>query len=265
MSQGIYLASIAYRDGAGTVATAQESGALPPIAFTISTATGKRLLAPVADTAVTHVTFYLSRPDQEELFRVAVVAVGLLPGGTTRGAYLDITATARDYWTSVPLFGLNWQKPLSGLSALGSTQAFFLIGKGNAVYRSWAGRPELYKPGDAMQLFPSNVTDIVGLPDGFFVGTEEGLYWVTGEDPTKWRRERVAGGMVTPKGIALDAKELPVLEKQGISGLVALMIVEGELIAGVSGRLFPLLENYSFNSMARVSMFVKDRRLFVAG
>ena len=266
MTAGIYLASIAYRDGAATSATAQESGALLPVAFTISTATGKRLLAPIADTAVTHVAFYLSRPDQAELFRIAVVAVGTLPSTSTRGAYLDIAATPRTLWTSVPLFGLNWQKPLSELSALGSVQAFFLIGKGNAVYRSWAGRPELYKPGDAMQLFPSNVTDIIGLPDGFFVGTAEGIFWTAGDDPTKWTRTGVYAGEVVPKGIVVNAEDIPSLVKQGFVGKVALMCAGRKLVAGAQGRVVELLaDQYQLPAFTRFSLWLQEKRLFIAG
>jgi hypothetical protein len=266
MAGGLYLASITYRDGPGTDATAQESGALPPIVFTVSSPAGARLTAPIADTGVTHVAFYLSRPDQAELFRIAIVAVGTITETGARGAALNITATPASLWTSIPLFSLNWQLPLNGLAALGSSQAFFLTAKGKTVYRSWPGRPELYKPGEAIMVFPSDVTDIVGLQEGFYVGTEEGLFWVNGDEPSSWRRIKVADGKVLPKGIVVEGKEFPLLAKFGYMGLAALMCVGGKLVAGMPGRILELLEDqYTLSQTERVSFSVIENRLFIGG
>jgi len=266
MAGGLYLASITYRDGPGTDATAQESGALPPIVFTVSSPAGARLTAPIADTGVTHVAFYLSRPDQAELFRVAIIAVGTITETGARGAALNITATPASLWTSIPLFSLNWQPPLNGLAALGSSQAFFLTAKGKTVYRSWPGRPELDKPGEAIMVFPSDVTDIVGLQEGFYVGTEEGLFWVNGDEPSSWQRTKVADGKVLPKGIVVEGKEFPFLAKFGYTGLAALMCVGGKLIAGMPGRILELLEDqYTLPQTERVSFSIIEKRLFIGG
>jgi hypothetical protein len=169
-----YLCAATFLDGPFDEATTQEGGSLAPTQVTLTETGGMRLAVMVPNPAVTHVSFYVSGPDQAELFRVITVPV-ITPAVGDRGAGVDIVTKAGISQTETPLVTQGWGPPLLGMTALGSLQSFILAGVGKALYRSWPGRPGLFYYARAFQLFPQEITTILGLQDGAYVGTEKGF------------------------------------------------------------------------------------------
>jgi hypothetical protein len=254
-----YLIAATARDGAASVQTAQESGANAPLMHTLATAGGMRLTLAVPNTLITHVAFYVSGPDQPEPFRVAVVAPVVNLQGV-RIATLDLTTVAQLASTEVPLLSQGWGPLPAGVTALGSTQAYVLAAKGNGLYRSWPGQPGLFRYGQGIQLFPADITTVVGVQNGAYVGTTQGLYWLGGENPAAWARVKVDDVPVIPDGLSLAGGLLPTLE---VDAPVALFATRLGLVAGLPGGQVRHLsrDRYHWATATRVSMAYRSSPL----
>jgi hypothetical protein len=248
-----YLIACTWRTGPLTDPAVEESGARAPLRYTLPRVGGIAIEVAVPDPTVTHVAYYISRPDQEEPMLAAVVAVN----GAT--ATLTVTTSAQLDATKIPLLTQDWAPPPTGIAALGSVQAFLLAGVGDTLYRSWAGRPGLFYYGSALQVFPAPVTAIVGLQDGAWVGTTAGLYWLGGDHPATWRRVFKDPTPVIPEGVLVPGSAVPKLQ---VGDPVALFVTPLGLVAGLpGGQLVHLTRDvYHFANAARVSIAYQSAR-----
>ena len=260
MPPGLYLCAATFRDGPVGTATAQESGAVSPAQLELKGEGGFSLSVTTAEAAPTHVSFYLSGPNQPELFRVGTVALSALPSpSTSRSATLAITAD--EAITETPLLTQDWGAPPPSIGALGSLQSFVLASYGSTLYRSWPGRPGLFDYARALQVFPATVRTIVGLDDGAYVGTDAGLYWLSGPQPEAWRREMVAPIAVIPDGAAISGAAMPALET---NARVAVFATGRGLVVGLpGGRVQMLTQNRYHFSASRVSIALNGQQLLV--
>ena len=254
LPEASYLITATYRSGPLTSATAQEGGAPTPLSYALTSPGGLRIVVEIYDPNATHVAFYCSRPDQPEPVLVSVVPVH----GIT--ATLDIVASTQLYATESPVITQNDGPPPAGITALGSLQAFMLAAVGSAVFRSWAGIPGLFSYNSEVQVFPAPVTAIVGLQDGAWIGTEQGLYWLSGDNPTVWRRTLVDPSPILPEGSRLPGSAFPTLQTEET---VAMFASRRGLIAGLpGGQIRHLTQDvYHFPTAERVSITCHDKPL----
>jgi hypothetical protein len=134
------------------------------------------------------------------------------------------------------------------------------------LYRSWPGRPGLFYYARAFQLFPQEITTILGLQGGAYVGTEKGVYWLSGDKPEIWARKKLSDLAVIPEGIVMSGEAFPALETEE---LVAIFVTREGVMAGLpGGKLVPLTrDKYHFPEAARVSISYRtepSRQLFIA-
>ena len=247
LPEASYLIVATFRTGSLSDASAQEGGARAPLRYTLSAPCGLRVRVPVADPQATHVSFYCSRPDQPEPMLAGVVAVVL------GAAMLDLIDEAQLHWSEVPLLTQDWGPPPAGITALGSVQAHLLAGVGRALYRSWAGRPGLFRYGREVQMFPADITTIVGLQDGAYVGTTAGLYWLSGDSATSWRLALPDAAPVLSEGAAVPGAIFPTLQTEA---QIALFVTARGWVAGLPGGQARHLTQdvYHFPAAARVSI-----------
>ena len=258
---GGYLVAVTFRDGPLSDPKAQESGARAPLLYTLTASGGLSVTATVTSPWATHVSFWCSAPDQSEPMRAAVVAVG--ESATVTAA---LTSIAQVRASEAPLITQGWQPPPSGICAIGSFQSFLMVAVGNVLYRSWPGVPGLFRYKSGLQLFPAPITAIVGLQDGAWIGTEGGLYWLSGERPESWGRVRVTTDAVLPEGALGDGAWFPKLQ---VESPLALFATRAGLVAGLPGGQARHLTRdvYHFATARRVSIAYRDsapRALLVA-
>jgi hypothetical protein len=261
---GRYLITVTFLDGPITEAATQESGAPTPIEYVLEETGGFRVIVAAPNPAVTHASFYVSGPDQAEPFRI--ITLEIVTVDDFRGVGVNVVTRAGLANAETPVLTQGWGPPLQGMTALGSLQSFVLAGVGKALYRAWAGRPGLFFYARAFQLFPSDITTILGLQDGVFVGTTGGVYWLEGDKPETWLRRKVSDSPVFPEGIVMDGEDFPALETDG---LVAIFVTPTGVIAGLpGGKLRPLTRgSYHFPDIARVSITYRTEpsfQLFIA-
>lgn len=255
-----YLIAATVRTGPLHDFAAEEGGARAPLRYTLTATGGLRLAVLVPTGTGSHVAFYISRPDQPEPFLVSVVEA------VFGVASLDVTTEDQLRWSDIPVVTQGWGPPPSGITAIGSMQSYMLVAVGRALYRSWSGLPGLFLLSKAVQMFPSPITAIVGVQDGAWIGTERGLYWLSGGDPALWGRQRVTEHPVIPDGALVDGG---LLLKLQVEAPVALFVTTHGIVAGLPGGSVRRLTQdvYHFPEAARVSIAYCEtapRRFLVA-
>jgi hypothetical protein len=147
--------------------------------------------------------------------------------------------------------------PISNAAGLTSYRAFLLMWRGNVVFRSEAAEPHLFHPDNIMQ-FPATVTSVEGLDSGLWVGTEAGLYWVTGEGPEAWIPVKKSLVEVLTGSLAVEGHKLAVAKTRE---RVALFVTRDGVVMGLpSGDLLPLTDGkYNFPTGTRASLAYVQR------
>lgn len=262
---GAYLVATTLRSGLLNDPTAQESGAYAPIEVELETPGGFTVDQVVSDTNATHVAFYISAVNGSEPLLVSIVAVTENPDTFVRSASLTLTSPAQLGVTRFPLLTLGAGPPPMGILAIGSLQAFLLVGAGANVYRSRPGQPWLFDLGMAIQVFPTAITTVVGLQSGAWVGTYGGLYWLAGDAPESWRRVRVCPDRIIPHGAVVPGGAIPALQTDA---LVALFATTTGLVAGLPDGSIRRLTQDRYHLPAatavRIVYHESERRFFVA-
>jgi len=87
--------------------------------------------------------------------------------------------------TTDPLEFLSCNEPPIG-SIVAGFNGRLLISSYNILYWSLPGAYHHWRTGIDLQMFPERITMIAPLGKGFFVGTEQMVYWVQGDDPENW-------------------------------------------------------------------------------
>lgn len=236
---GRYLVAVTARDADG-----QESGAAPPAVLDLAAPGGIQIDPLIEDPLATHAAIYVSAPDQEEPMRVAVVRLDELPYTVTD---LD---TVRE---KIPLVSQGLRPPPAMMAALGAFRGYVLAGVGRWVFRSKGLQPQWWAWDTDRTGFPAEVTCIVGLADGWYCGTEGGLFWVSGEQPAGWAVTRIDSAAVRPGGRALSGGLFPALQ---YDGMVAAMVSADGLLLGLPGGVVrrETLDRYRFGGSGRVSV-----------
>lgn len=181
------------------------------------------------DANATHVKFYITEPNGEDLFFTKQVAVGALPTTITDANYSE--EFLRTQHLSPPIAG-------DGLFAY---NGMIIIYAENYLFPSLGANHHLYEISETIEARPRNILAGAGLNTGFWTVCDKGAYWTTGNVPEDWTtkekdsRKYAKGSLVLP-GYLIPGGDLG-------SDLVALFVSEDGLIVGLpSGELKPLMK-----------------------
>jgi len=250
LDAGAYLVQVSFVDAQGN-----EGGTSDIASATLTSATGVVVEITGASPAVAAVNVYVSRRDQKQTSWLATVSLGSFP-------YLIQTddTTAADPPKTEQMTG-----PISNAAGLFSFRAFLLMWRDNAVFRSEAAEPHLFHGDDFMQ-FNANVTACEGLAGGMWIGTENGLWFVQGDDPDKWIPVRKTFSAVARGSKQLQGSKIP---KVQTDERVALFVTASELVACTAdGRNIHLTDGvYKFDANQRASIDYNEsgdlRQIFI--
>lgn len=235
---GRYLVQLTYNDAQGNEGPASNISSI-----TLTGTQAIRLTATIPTGSVS-ANVYLSGVEQSYPNFLVSVTQGQLPYviSTASVAVTDVVKTAQ------------MAGPVAG--AVGGTafRSFILLWRDNVVFRSEAFEPHLFHPDNIMQ-FPSAVTAAAPVDDGVWVGTEKGLWWVTGEDPSNFVPFAKTQARVLSGSIVLASDDLPIAE---LPGQIAVFATSDGLVAcGSTGQLRWLTKiRYTFSGTAATFAFV---------
>lgn len=154
--------------------------------------------------------------------------------------------------------------PISGLVGGVAWRSFILLWRDNFIIRSEAFEPHLYHPNNIMQ-FPSTVRAVAGVDDGIWVGTESGVWWVTGQDPGSFVPFKKLDVEVLAGSLAISSDNLPVAELAGDLGVFVTR--DGLVALGATGQLRWLTkQRYTFSGTSASLAFAQKgelRQIFV--
>jgi hypothetical protein len=154
--------------------------------------------------------------------------------------------------------------PIAGLTGGCQFRSFLLLWRDNFIIRSEAFEPHLYHPNNIMQ-FPATIRAVAGVDDGLWVGTNKGIWWVTGEDPRSFVPFKKADASVLSGSLSLASDDLPVAELSGEIGVFA--TADGLVALGASGQMKWLTKTrYGFSGTSASFAFAQQgdlRQLFV--
>lgn len=228
------LVNDADKDRAGnTIET--EGGALKAASITVDGTKDITATLTPGDSNATHVNFYISEPNQEELFFTKQVAVGALP------------ATITDYqYSKRPLRTQHMQGPIAG-DGIFSFLGYIMIWSNNWIFRSKGHTPNLFHPREEVFGFPYNVQAAAGLQDGFYVATSKGLHWVTQTGERVWKKKQKDSKQYTTGSLIRESDDFPFLK------------LSGEKVA-----IFGCEDGLAFGLPEGQVMYVTDERLDLA-
>lgn len=222
---GRYQVSITLEDAAG-----RESG-VSKASLAVLTDGTKDITATLSsiDSSAVYANVYASEVNQKELFWVKRVAVAALP----------TTITAAQLRTSIrPLRTQHLRGPIPCTSIF-TYQSFLMLCRDEVVFRSNGLSPHLFNVREDVFPHPSNVTGGVGVKDGFWTTTSEGLWWWSGE-PGTWRnvlkdRRKYAAGVAQVYG-----GWFPKLQTEELVGIFISEV--GPVATLPGGQLVPLTQ-----------------------
>jgi hypothetical protein len=241
LDSGMYLVQATFVDAAGN-----EGGTSRIQTATLTTATGISMSITGVNASVRYANVYCSLPEQQLTTFVATIPIGAFPY-TIR----DVSATLADPPKTEQMTG-----PISNADGIFSFRAFLMMWRDNVVFRSEGMEPHLFH-GDNIMQFGSNVTACEGLLSGMWIGTEGGLWWVSGDDPEKWIPTRKTSRKVAVGSMQIDGEKIPKLQT---SDRVALFIIDQWLVAGLSdGRVVGITDNiYRFGDVGRAGFCLSE-------
>jgi len=176
----------------------QESGCVGPGLAELPTSGGLLLDLGVApdDATIQYKIIYLSKCNGETLYRVGAVA----PSETTFTYLVDQPM-------EVPLATGHLRPPPAGhlVSAFGGART--LVAKGSRVYYSEPFAPELFDLRKHYQL-EDRLTLLVGMDDGAYVSTVNGVSWLAGTIPEKWEFQPKLSYGAVPYAFAMVSRDM---------------------------------------------------------
>lgn len=187
------------------------------------------------------VNIYAGYPNQPTTSFVAQVDIASFPYTISA-----VNVSAADPPKTAQMVG-----PPVRIEGIFSFRAFLMLWRDNFILRSEGFEPHLYHPDNIMQ-FSSAIQACAGLPGGMWVGTETGLWWVTGESPDSWIPLQKSSANICKGSFVVSGTKIPELQT---SDLVALFVSKDGLLAGMNnGQLVNLTFNrYKFNAISRAS------------
>lgn len=152
------------------------------------------------DANATHVNFYISQVNGEELHFAKQVAVGALPATISDARY-----------SKRPIRTQHMRGPIPG-DGIFSYLGFLMIWRDNWIFRSKGQTPNLFYPREEVLGFGWDIRQCLGVKDGFYVATERGLNWITGAEPAEWKQDKKDEMVYAAGGLVMDGEQIPALE-----------------------------------------------------
>ena len=141
--------------------------------------------------------------------------------------------------THDPLQTMNLTGPPEGAYMVQAYRGRLLVCAGSALYWSQPLTYHLFNLAVDVQMFASPPVMIAPLNTGFYIATEDTVYWVAGDDPSEWTLTQVDTPRVTTtEPLIIQGAKIPALESED---LVALWVTSDGLVAGREGGRTVLL------------------------
>ena len=171
---GNYLIAVTYVRGDGT-----ESGSSPINMYALNAYGGFSVTVPVsADPLVTQVRIYLSDVNGELPYRVATL--------TNSGSTANIVALPQD--RDLPLRTNLCGPPPAG-QVVGYYKGHTFVAEGAFLWYSLAYQYELFHRATGFMGFTSPIKTFSAVTDGIYIGTEDDVSFLRGDDPALFSRE----------------------------------------------------------------------------
>jgi hypothetical protein len=246
LAAGRYLVQASYSDPFGN------EGPVSALTAVNITAGQSISVACTLSSDATYLNIYASKRDQTETTFIAAKAQSALP-------YVFSTYPNE----SDPPVTHNMVGPWSNASGIFGFRSWLFMWRDNFVARSEAFEPHLFDPISIFQ-FADTVNECAPVSDGFFVGTDNGLFFV-GDLPGLGSDQNTTGWVPFQKYNKKIYKGSKVLHGSLIPGLqtneiVALFISEDGLLVGMPDGSIKLLTSgrYDFNIGSRYSIEYDD-------
>lgn len=240
---GTYIVQATFSDELGN-----EGGCSSIASITLSTAANITATVSGGTDATVGVNLYVSGRDQP--------TTNFAAQAPTTGASTIVSLALPTTLGDPPRTRLM-QGPPTGLVGLAGWRSHLLGWRDNVVFLSEAFEPHLFHQESIWQ-FDANVTAAQGLLQGVWVGTERGLYWVSGEDRYSVIPKKVTDAPVLEGSIRLGGELIAPLQSVDP---VALFVSTNGVIAGLSSGEVVLLTNdrYHVSSGTRASFAYINR------
>ena len=125
-----------------------------------------------------------------------------------------------------------------------------MLWRGNRIFRSEAAEPHVFYPRNFMS-FPGDVTSFEATEAGMWIGTTDGLFWVTGEDPKSWVPRKRLPDAIAAGSTLVEDYEVPFIRTKG---RVALFVSpESGIIAGLEDGTTAVFSEYIPSSVSTAS------------
>lgn len=222
---GRYLVACTLEDANGA-----ESGCGKAALITLADAT-KDITVDVSspDSNATHVNIYATSANQGGLFWCKQVTVGSLP--TTLST---ISVSTR------PLLTQHMRGPIPA-DGIFSYMGFLLLFRDQVLFRNNGLSPHTFYVREHVRAYPDNIVAGAGLETGFWLMTDGGAWWISGESPATWSDIRKDSRQYAGGSLVIHGGLIPALETQA---LVALFLSEHGLMVGLpTGQLVALTQD----------------------
>lgn len=173
--------------------------------------------------------------------------------------------SGEDYWLSpvvnptatLPAVAGRLLRQPPNATSLAYYRGRILLAQGTTL---WATMPYLYNYVDVNRGFKQmngQITMVGAVSDGVYVGTDEGLYWLSGEGFDMWKMDRVMDSAVIPGSMTIIPGELgnpPQISLDAATPIqVSLMFLtqNGVNVAGDGGQTTNITENKFFFPQAQ--------------
>jgi hypothetical protein len=237
---GNYLARVTFVDARGN-----EGGASDLLPVEIGIGGGALLFVSGITEAVASINLYTGDIDQDH------VSFALQFPATQPVLDFSLPLTAAD-----PPVTAQMQGPLLGHVGAVSFRAFLLLWREHVIFRSEGQEPHLYDAENIMQ-FDAPVRACEALTEGLWVGTDAGLWWVSGDGPESWIPRRRSTAAVLPGSRIIPGTKLPAAQS---GDLVALFATTDGPVAATNGGVVPLSDDrHHFASGRRASLCYAER------
>ena len=161
---------------------------------------------------------WCTKPNGTQLFFVREASVGAFPVGI-----IDVDV-------SVQVLKNQHLSPPIAPDCLFDFNGMLMLGVENAVFPSVGLNHHLFDIGRSQEYFPGKVLAGVGLKDGFWTATEQGLYWTSGSDPGSWDTDSRDSRKYAKGSRKLAGHLIPFLK---VAQPVAVFVSEDGLVFGL--------------------------------
>lgn len=135
----------------------------------------------------------------------------------------------------------------------------FWIAVGNVLYKSEPSNPYLFNYASGYFSFESSITFVAGFENGFWVGTQGALYYISSDGINFERKKVISYGCPFGKPVKVDLSDMPLqLQTTGIGYIV--LTHEGFGLTLPGGYFFNLTKkNVTFKNMPSITSYAAIR------